>query len=131
MFREFMLWMSETIFYIQGGVMLINTPWIFVWVFFWSLVMTLPMFYVFNVKPSTWAPIAFMVMFFPSLMMAIGPGIVQVQMMQECKTVENESTRVYLNGELVDIGPLNVRICRYKDNFYGDFGEWKTVGEKL
>ena len=129
MIRETMLWVSETLFYIQGGEMLIDTPWIFAWVVFWSFILASPMFYAVNIRPTKWAPLAFILIFFPGLMMATGPGIIQVQMMQECKTVEVMMfANATLHGERVEPQPITINQCRHKDNYYGDFGEWTTTG---
>jgi len=128
MIREFMLWVSEMLFYVQGGVMLINTPWIAVWVLFWSIVIASPLIFWIHISQNNWAMTTFIIMFFPALLVATGPGVIQTQMMQECEIVELENTLVNLDDEIVDLGPLSVNRCRMKDNYYGDFGEWKTMG---
>lgn len=120
MLRDTMLWISEMLFYVQGGEMLINTPWIFVWVVFWSLVIASPMFYAINVRPTNLAPLAFLIMFFPGLLLATGPGIVQAQMMQECKTIET-----VVESDQVESTVMEFQECRVKDNYYGDFGTWQ------
>jgi hypothetical protein len=65
--------------------------------------------------------------FFPmlslsSFMLAIAPGIVQQQMMVECKDVT-----VSVNTEQVGDADIVVQQCRTKENFYGDFGDWKLI----
>ena len=129
MIRDTILWISETLFYLQSGSMLVDTVWFFVWVSFWILVMVFPLFYVVNVRPAKWALLVSMVVVYPALVMAIGPGIVQQQMMQECKTITIENTWVKQDGVPVNMGPLSVNQCRYKDNYYNDFGNWKIVGQ--
>lgn len=128
MIREFMLWVSETLFYVLNGVALANTPWFFVWVFFWALVMVSPMIHINHYRTTKWSIPLFLICFFPGLFLAVGPPIIQMQMIQECEIVELEETLVNLNGEIVDLGPLSVNRCRVKDNYYGDFGEWNTMG---
>lgn len=134
MIRDIMGWVSEALFYLLNGTALVNTPWVLVWVAVWTLVMISPIVYHTHIQsnkwaPHKWAPLILIIVFLLGLSMAIAPGIIQMQMMQECKTVEIEKTLVNLGGEVVDLGPLNVRRCRIKENYYDDFGEWETVGE--
>lgn len=122
MIREFILWLSESLFYIQGGVALASTFWLMIWIVFWCLVIGAPMIYQTHFKHSTWTPITSIVLFFPCIIMAVGPGIVQQQMLQECRDVT-----VQVETENVGLTDLDMQECRYKENYYGDFGEWKIV----
>ncbi len=127
MIRELTVWISEALFYITNGVMLVETPWFLAWVLFWSVMMAMPLIYVSHIRPSKWRVALPLMIFFPlltlfSFITAIGPGIVQQQMMVECKDVT-----VSVNTELVGDVDVDVQQCRTKENFYGDFGEWKLV----
>jgi hypothetical protein len=127
MIRELTVWISETLFYLTNGVMLIETPWLLAWVLFWSVMMSMPLIYVSHIRPSKWRIALPLMIFFPlltlfSFITAIGPGIVQQQMMIECKDVT-----VSVNTELVGDADIDVQQCRTKENFYGDFGEWKLI----
>src|SRR6056297_537026 len=113
MLRDLMLWISETLFYLQGGEMLINTPWIFAWVVFWALIIVSPIFFVMHVRQTHWAVWMFIIAFFPGLMIAISPGAIQTQMMQECETVES-----VIATERIDSTAITVTQCRTKDNYY-------------
>jgi len=124
MLRDLMLWISETLFYLQGGEMLINTPWIFAWVVFWTLIIVSPIFFVTHVRQTRWAVWMFIIIFLPGLMIAISPGAIQSQMMQECETVEGVAAT-----KRIDPTVITINQCRVKDNYYGDFGEWKIVGQ--
>ena len=124
MIRDVMLWISELLFYLQDGEKLINTPWLFVWIVFWVLVTVMPLWYVTNIRSTYRVKLTFLILFFPGILMAIGPGIVQTQMMQECETVESVTAT-----ERIDPTVITVKQCRIKDNYYGDFGEWKIVGQ--
>lgn len=123
MLNEFMVLISEALFYVLGGAMLANTLWVFVWVLFWALVMVSPMAYAIYVRPTRTAAILTLAVFFPSLMIAIGPGIVQSQMLSECETVP-----VSITTDRVTDQTFTVTQCRFKDNFYGEFGEWRITG---
>lgn len=127
MIREFIVWVSEALFYLTDGVMLINTPWFLAWVLFWSVMMALPLIYVSSFRPSKWRVAIPLMIFFPmltlfSFMLAISPGIVQQQMMIECK-----DATINVNTELVGETVIQMKHCRTKENFYGDFGEWKLL----
>jgi hypothetical protein len=127
MIRELTVWISETLFYLTNGVMLIETPWLLAWAMFWSVMMAMPLIYVSSIRPSKWRValplmILFPLLIFFSFITAIGPGIVQQQMMVECKDIT-----VSVNTELVGDVDIDVQQCRTKENFYGDFGEWKLV----
>jgi hypothetical protein len=129
MIRDFMIWVAEGLFWLTDGVMLMNTAWVLVWILVWSLVMASPMFYLthvnYNRKPPGWPGFVFLFGFFPGLLMAAGPGIVQIDMMTECKTLEVETADVILNGEIVNLGSIPLKHCRTKENYYSEFGEWK------
>jgi len=123
MIRDFMVWLSESLFYIMNGVPIADSAWVFVWVVFWSLVLTFPMWFLINVKITKWMPLASMIGFFPILMICIGPPIVQMQMLRECETVE-----LLVDTDRVTNYTITETQCRYKDNYYGDFGEWTLGG---
>ena len=134
MIREFIVWLNEALFYLQGGVMLASTPWIVVWILFWTAVMSVAL------ARITWSidrsPGLSMVLavctFFPSLVMAIGPSIVQQQMMTECRD-QPVSVNFVVDGEISGDSSTVVILtkCRHKENFYGEFGEWKIVNSGL
>jgi hypothetical protein len=127
MIREFIVWVSEALFYLTNGVMLINTPWFLAWVLFWSVMMAMPLIYATSIRPKSYrVAIPLLILFALSTLFAfttaIAPGIVQQQMMMECK-----DATVNVNTELVGDTAIQVRHCRTKENFYGDFGEWKLL----
>lgn len=129
MIRDFIVWISERLFYIQGGEMLVNTPWIAAWILFWSLVIVAPMVYWTHKHPHPIAIPAFLIMFFPGLFMAIGPGIIQQQMMSECRDTVSE-LNIIVDGELYEQTEINITQCRYKENYYSEeYGEWHIVGQ--
>ena len=127
MFRELTVWISEVLFYLTNGVMLIETPWLLAWVLFWSVIMTIPLIYSSHIRPSKWRVALPLMIFFPlltlfSFITAIGPGIVQTQMMSECETVS-----VTIDTDRILNHTAEMRQCRFKDNYYNDFGEWQVV----
>lgn len=56
--------------------------------------------------------------------MAISPSVYQQQMMNECETVP-----VTITTSRVTEQDFLIAQCRSKDNFYGEFGEWRITGE--
>jgi hypothetical protein len=128
MFRETILTLSEFFFLVLGGVPLMNTLWIFPYVVVMSLIMVLPfILYTYGkIKPTFTIPL-FLISFFPVLLVGMGPPIVQMQMMQECR-VNIAELNVIKDGELEINEEIEIKQCRIKDNYYGEFGEWEIVG---
>lgn len=130
MIRDFIIWISEGLFWLQGGVMLVNTPWFLAWVLFWSLLIVSPMVYYTHKNPNPIALPVFLILFFPGLLMAIGPGIAQHELMSECRDTVSE-LNIIVDGELTEQTEINIRQCRYKENYYDEeYGEWQIVGQR-
>jgi hypothetical protein len=126
MLRELFIPVAEALFWLTGGELLINTLWFIPWVLFWAFIMALPIFYVTLIKRSgsmpSWPGLMFLIGFFPGLLMATSPGIIQMDLMQECRTVSAEVT---IEGTTET---QNVRLCRVKENFYDtEYGPWKQT----
>ena len=125
MLRELFIPISEALFWFTGGVLLVNTLWFFVWVLVGAVLMFIPFFlavYVGKNKINTLPAIVFIITFFPMLMLVISPGIVQLGMIEECRTVEAQVT---IEGVTET---REVRQCRAKENYYDtEYGPWKEV----
>jgi hypothetical protein len=125
MFRDAMLGISEFFFWILGGVPLVNSIWIFPYVFLASVLMIIPFFLAVTHgknKIRSLPAIIFLVSFYPLLIIGMGPPIVQMQMLQECQVVHLD-----VSTDLVENHSMGIRQCRIKENYYGDFGDW-TIG---
>lgn len=124
--REFFVPVSEMLFWFTGGELLINTWWIFVWVLAGSLVMVIPLWYTIQCskRPNSVPGFIFIIGFFPTLFLVVSPGIIQMDMIQECRYVEAAIT-IEGNTEI-----KKVKQCRSKTNYYDDnYGEWGTVND--
>ena len=126
MLRELLIPVAEALFWLTRGELLINTLWFLPWIVLWALIIAMPIFYVAHIQRGNitthWPAIVFLVMFFPSLMIVVTPGIIQMQMMQDCRTVSAEVT---IEGVTES---QNVRQCRVKKNFYDtEYGPWEQV----
>jgi hypothetical protein len=126
MLRELFIPISEALFWFTNGELLINTLWVFPWVFFWSLITVLPIIYAIYYKRNdsmpSWPGLVFIIGFFPGLLVAIGPGIVQMSLIEECRTVSAEVT---IEGATET---QKIRQCRMKENFYdAEYGPWKQT----
>lgn len=129
MIRDMMVVLSEAAFWALGGVPLMNSIWVLAWIVIFALIAISPMFWYINFSPNGFRPGSrfmafFMVTFFSGIMLAMGPPIVQMQMLQDCQE------RVEF-GVIGDQG-LKITECRFKDNFYGEWGPKDVVKvEKL
>lgn len=125
MFRDLILMLSEFFFWLLGGVPLMNTLWIVPYILVLTMILVLPyFFFVFKLNYNKFAPLIFLVSFFPILLIGMGPPIVQVQMLQECETVEQ-----VVSTDRVENHKMDIKQCRVKENYYGEFGEWKIYGD--
>lgn len=124
MIREVASYIAEILFRIMDGAPLVNSGWVFLYIALVMTIFSVPFVkYVFTESPKY--GVLAVLTFFPMLMLTIGPPIVQMQMLVECEPV-------VLTGETNRVTDYNVtaKQCRYKDNYYGDFGEWKIVGDR-
>lgn len=124
MIRDLFIPISEFLFWLMNGEPLINSWWFFVWALGGAALMSAPFWFAISLgrnRIQSLPALVFIVTFFPMLMLIISPGIIQVDLMQECRTVSAELT---VNGKVTE---LPVRQCRVKANFYDtEYGEWKT-----
>ncbi len=107
----------------MGGVALANSPFIILWVVFWSVAIASSLLLVDIFKRKYFifgCTIATAIAIF-SFMMAIGPALKQQHMLSECQNLV-----VVITTDNIENLPLNVRECRYKENYYGDFGDWQA-----
>lgn len=126
MIRDIIVQISELLFYAMDGNMLMNSPWIFVWVIIGSVILSSPMtfpIWLNKVHLLKYSHIVFAVLMFPVFLFMMGPPIAQAQMMQECETV-----KLLVDTDKVMNYTITEQQCRYKDNYYGKFGEWTLGG---
>ena len=125
--RDFMIYMSELLFQLLNGNPLGNSPWLIVWAVFIVGLMYIPFYLALNTnydeRRSAYGMIG-VIAFLPLFMLAIGPPIVQMQMMSECQAIEVQTADVVFQGKTVNLGNITLNQCRVKDNYYDDFGEW-------
>ena len=128
MIRDLFVPLSELLFWFTGGVPLINTPWFLAWAVAGAVIMAAPMWFAIGLahrrSPLKWLPgAAFVVAFFPMLLVITSPGIIQPQMLEECLPAQT----VTVDTDLAKGIKLSVRHCRSKENFYDEnFGEWQA-----
>lgn len=123
MIRDSMIWISEILFYLTNGVPMANTLWFFVWVALGTILMVIPCYFAISVgrnKVNSLPALVFLFSFFPLLFLIIGPPLLQLQMVSECETVT-----VDVATDRVENHTIRLRHCRFKDNYYGEFGEWQ------
>jgi hypothetical protein len=124
MIHDAIAWVAEALFYVMNGVALMNTPWIFVWIVAGAVTIVLPLhFAIGRGRGVRYLPaLVGMVNFFPILMLMLLPPLAQIDMMQECETVS-----VTFDTDRIVNETAELRQCRFKDNYYNDFGVWQVV----
>ena len=106
---------AEFLFYLLGGVPILDTPWILPWIAFWVLVMIWPVL----IRQRKWSVAAFSVSFIGGMIMALAIPLGQMQVMSDCRTFETE-----VSSDLSEPKIIALRECSRKDNYYGGFGPW-------
>ena len=125
MFSDIVLYFSDVLFWLMSGTPIANSLLMFPYIIGITLILSIPFYLVLESKfKKFWGTVA-MVSFFPMLLLTMGPPIVQMQMMADCESV-------VLTGETNRVTSYEIEMqqCRFKDNYYGDFGEWKIVGNR-
>lgn len=129
MIRELLIPVSEALFWLTGGEMLINTLWFLAWVPGMAvLLMGIPLYLAMtnhSGKAKSLPALVFIIGFFPSLILIVSPGPIQASLMEECRTVTAEIT---IEGVTET---EQIRQCRYKENFYDtEYGPWKQISNR-
>ena len=130
MLRDVLLWIFETLFYLTGGEMLLNTIWFIPWVIAGAVLLAMPLFYPLyfgNPRLLKFAPLMFIITFLPGMTILISPGAIQGQLMTECRD-NKASVQIFVDDVLSETDEITLKQCRYKDNYYGEFGEWEVKG---
>jgi hypothetical protein len=124
MIHDTIAWVAEAMFYVMNGVALMNTPWIFVWIVAGAVTLVIPLYFaIADVRRVRYLPaLVGMVSFFPIILLMMGPPLAQINMMQECETVS-----VTISTDRIVNQTAELRQCRFKDNYYNDFGVWQVV----
>jgi len=128
MIRDIFIPLAELLFWFTGGELLMNTVWFLVWVVGGAVIMVLPLWFGMSLARQNnrlkWVPgLAFIVGFFPALLILISPGIIQPSLMEECLPIET----VTVNTALVNDIEVRIRHCRFKANYYDEnYGEWRA-----
>jgi hypothetical protein len=126
MIRDFFVPLAELLFWLTGGDLLFNTLWVLVWVALCAIIIALPLVFAMRGGRITHSlpGFLFLIMFFPMVLVAVSPGIVQMNMISECLPAE---THTVMTSQAVS-EEIRVRHCRYKKNYYSEkYGEWKVT----
>jgi hypothetical protein len=124
MIHDAITWVAEALFYLMNGVALMNTPWIFVWIVAGAVTLVIPLYFAIRDVRRVWylPALVGMVSFFPIILLMMGPPLAQINMMQDCETVSATVTTDRIVNQTAEL-----RQCRFKDNYYNDFGVWQVV----
>lgn len=125
MLRELFIPISEFLFWLTNGELLINSLWFIPWVFGGTILMLIPFYLAIKVgknKINTLPALTFVISFFPMLLLITSPGIVQMSLIEECRIVSAEVTIEGITET------KQIRQCRIKENFYDtEYGPWKQA----
>lgn len=125
--REIIDFLSNVFFVVMGGVPIMNTVWVLPYILLIAVIMISPMLYILISKKTKWKfVIGFIgcITFFPFLMIGMGLPLTQMRMLSECETVS-----VTVQTENVENQEIYILQCRYKENYYDDFGEWGIANQ--
>jgi hypothetical protein len=117
MIHDAITWVAEAMFYLMNGEPVLNTIWILVWIFGGTVLLLIPFYLV-----IAWGRAVGVVSFFPILMLMMGPPLAQIAMMEECETVS-----VTIDTDRIVYQTVELLQCRFKDNYYNDFGAWQIM----
>lgn len=121
MIYDINIWIAEALFHLMGGIALLNSLWILVWIVVGTVTLLIPFYLSISAgrgRLSLLPALVFMITFFPILIVMMGPPIIQVRMLEECETVT-------IDLEQIGLETVSVQQCRTKDNYYGEFGPWQ------
>ncbi len=128
MIRDIFVSLAELLFWFTGGELLLNTWWFLVWVVGGAVIMVLPLWFGMSLARKgnnlKWVPgLAFIIGFFPALLIITSPGIIQGQLVEECLPVQTQT----VSTDLVNDIEVRIRHCRFKANYYDEnYGEWRA-----
>lgn len=122
MIRDFVIQVSEWLFWMQGGEMMVTTIWFFPWVVFWSLIIAAPLWLaIYNLTQNNSNPfwmLATTSVAALALIMAMGPTMVQQEQMSNCRS--SPPFELY-NAK------VTVTECQTRTNRFKSFGEWRVT----
>jgi hypothetical protein len=125
MIRDTLVPIAESLFWLTNGELLLNSWWFIPWILGGTVLLLIPFYLAIVVgknKIQTLPAIVFLISFFPMLLLIISPGIIQAQLISECR---NSAATLTVN----DVSQTTeIRQCRVKENYYdSDYGEWWIV----
>jgi hypothetical protein len=125
MIRDILLWVSEALFWVLDGQMLVDTHWVIAWLLSGIVLsfLLITITHIISFKYDSMFGIVATLCIFPLMLIILSPLGLQERLMSECEIFETE-----VASELSGTKILELKQCRYKDNYYGDFGEWNVVG---
>lgn len=130
---ELFVLIAKGLFYLNGGAPLLNSIILLLGWFVFCSVLFLPTFnlpvYMGQKYKTTFKKITLflfaIICAIAGTFLSIGVPLTQEVMLKECETV-------IIQVEIEKIGTTETEfeICREKENYYEDFGEWKIKGSK-
>jgi hypothetical protein len=124
MYRDYSIWVAEFLFSVTNGVPIMSSVFLLLtYSIMLTIVCAFPVFMALEThRFKKWMPLVFIVSIYTVLFIGMGPVFSQLNMTTECKPMT-----VMIETENVQSQELTYRECRSKDNYYGEFGEWRVI----
>jgi hypothetical protein len=117
---DYYIAVAEILFKLTNGVMLIDTIWFLPYVILLSCIIIIPLYiYFYKLSSETYVFLLFCG-FGIVILIGVGPIAFQTSSMIECN-----KTEAIISTPNVQNATIMVNECRYKKNYYEDFGEWE------
>jgi hypothetical protein len=124
--REFFIGGAELLFQMTSGVPMFEGLYIIAYIAVMVILAMLLVFCTIGHTPGTYRhPLNFVIVMVG--MVVLFGGMFSFIAAQQTMLVDCKSVEVTISTELIPEQGITVTQCRYKDNYYGDFGEWKVV----
>ena len=124
--QDYSLFVAELLFWITDGVPLVANPFFFLgWIFLTTLIMFVPVWKAVHyahenrLRTHIWMLVT-SALFFPVLLLSMGPALAQDRLMRECQQVP-------ASVEMEEFGVIEFEVtkCRSRENRFDEFGDWE------
>jgi hypothetical protein len=126
MYQEITEFLAETLFYILDGFPIVDTLFFIPYIFLIALIISIPfvIFTYYHLKLpailNVWMLSFGVIIGITLFSVTISIGYIQMQHLRECEIIQ-----LVVSSDKVNEQKMFFTQCRSKDNYYGEFGDWK------